>query len=89
MSRPFRFKREDETWADSYARACRKAGKIWVHVGLTFLFEVIAESMWRAMGWVCDERPNAADPHIKTRFQMEKYEMVAVYASIRCERGPV
>ena len=25
----------------------------------TAMSEVIAESMWRAMGWVCDQRPNA------------------------------
>ena len=27
--------------------------------GLTFLCEIIAESTWRSMGWVCDQRPNA------------------------------
>ena len=47
----FRFKREkDKTWADYYARTCRTAMKK-VQMGLSFLHEVIAESMWRAMGY--------------------------------------
>ena len=52
-------KQKEETWVDYYARACKTARKIWVQKGLTFLYEVIAESMWRAMGWSCDEKPNA------------------------------
>ena len=28
-------------------------------MGLPFLYEMTAESMWRAMGWVCDDGPNA------------------------------
>ena len=90
MNRLFRFKREkDETWADYYVRTCRTARQIWVQMGLPSLHEVIAESVWRAMEWVCDERPNAVIHTSKTRFQMEKYEMVAVHARIRYERGPV
>ena len=58
--RLFRFKRqEEETWVDYNARTCGTARKIWIRMGLPFLHEVIAGSMWRAMGWVCDERPNA------------------------------
>ena len=45
--------RKNDTGADNHARTCRAARKIWV------LYEVIAESMWRAMGWVCDDRLNA------------------------------
>ena len=33
------------------------ARKIWLKMGLPFLPEEIAESMWRAMGWICDENP--------------------------------
>ena len=60
MLRLFRFTREkEETLVDYYARTCKTARKIWVQMCLPFLYEVIAESMWRAMGWVCYERPNA------------------------------
>ena len=37
-------------------------------MGLPFLYEVIAESMWRAMGWACDERSNVAINTPKKRF---------------------
>ena len=33
-----------------------RSRKIWVQLGLLFLYEKIAESMWRAMVWVCDEK---------------------------------
>ena len=36
---------------------------------LLFLSEVIAESLWRAMGWVCDERPNAVMNTLKHVFK--------------------
>ena len=58
-------------------------------MGLPFLYEVFAESLWRAMGWVCDEGPNAVINTLKQVFQMEKHEMVAVHASIRNEKRPV
>ena len=38
------------------SHGCRK---IWVKMNLPFLSDVIAASTWRAMGWACDERPNA------------------------------
>ena len=60
MRRLFHFKQdEDETWADHYTGTARVARKIWTKLNQPFLSEVIAESMWRAMGWVCDQRPNA------------------------------
>ena len=34
-----------------FARTCRTARKIWVKMGLPFQYEVIAESMWRTVGW--------------------------------------
>ena len=37
--------------------------KIWM--GLPFLYQIIAESMWRAMGWVCDQRPTAVIESLK------------------------
>ena len=84
MGRHFLFKKEDETWSDYYTRTCR----IGREHGVTFVSEVIAESMWRAMGWVCDDRPNAAVDNLKHVFQMETYEMVAVHASIRDGKEP-
>ena len=42
-----------------------------------FLFEIIAESMWRAMGWVWDQRPNAVIDSLEQVFQGKKYSMVA------------
>ena len=33
-----------------------------------FVYEVIAESMWRPMGWVCDERANAVIDTLKIVF---------------------
>ena len=36
-------------------------------MGLPFLYEVIAERMWRAMGWVCDGRSNAVIDTLKKR----------------------
>ena len=41
------------------------ARKIWEQVNLPFLFEKIAESMWRAMRWVCDEKTNAVIDSLK------------------------
>ena len=60
MLRLFRFERQkEETLVDYHARACNTARKTWVQMGVPSLYEVIAGSMWRAVGWVCDERPNA------------------------------
>ena len=70
MSRLFRFKKQkEETWIDYYARACRTARKIWVQMGLPFLYEVIAESMWRARGWVWDGKANAVINTLKSVFR--------------------
>ena len=52
-------KEEDETWANYCTRAARVSSNIRVNIESPFLSKVIAESMWRAMGWVCDERPTA------------------------------
>ena len=58
-------------------------------MGFTFLHEVIAESMWRAMGWVCDERANAVINHLEKRLQKKKYKVVAIHADKNDERRPV
>ena len=34
-------------------------------MGSHFLYEIIAECMWRAVGWVCDQRPNAVIDSLK------------------------
>ena len=58
-------KRKNEAWSDYDARTCRKDKKRTVKMGLHFLYEVIAESMWRARGWICDDRPNAVADTLK------------------------
>ena len=66
MMRLFRSKRgKDETWVEYHPRCCKATRKIWIQMGLPFRFETIAESMWRAMGWVCDQRPNAVTDFLK------------------------
>ena len=63
MTRLFQFRRhKDDTWVDYHTRTCNLAREIWTKMGLPFLCERITENTWRAMGWVCDERPN--DPAI-------------------------
>ena len=59
MLRLFQFKtQKEDTWVDCHARTCKIARNIWIQMGLPFLCEVIAESMWRAVGWACYERSN-------------------------------
>ena len=60
MRRLYRFKKkEDETVIGYCIRTARAARTIWTKMKLPTLSEVIPESMWRAMGWVCNTRPNA------------------------------
>ena len=60
MSRLFRIKRhKEETWVGYHTRTCNMARKVWIQMGWPFLYEVIAESMWRTVGWAYDERSNA------------------------------
>ena len=69
MVRWFRFKRgKDETWVEFNTRCCKAARKIWIQMGLLFLYEILAENMWRAMGCVFDQRPNAAIVYLKQVF---------------------
>ena len=65
------------------------ARKIWVKMGFLFLYGLIADSMWRAMRWICDYKPTAVIDTLKHVFQLEKHEMVAVHASIWYETRPV
>ena len=58
MMRLFRFKKNDETWVAWNTRCCRTARKTWVHQGLPFLNGLIAENLWRAMGWTSGEGTN-------------------------------
>ena len=62
-------KEVDETWAYYCTRSARVAKKMWIKMKFQFLSEVIAESMWRAVGWVCDERPNAVINTLKQVFR--------------------
>ena len=80
MMRLFRFKRgTDETWVEFHIRCCKAARKIWIQMGLPFLNEFIAESMRRAVGWVCDQRPDAVVAPRETGFQVKKFSMVAYH----------
>ena len=61
MRRVLRFKkirkmRRGQIMAQGRARIVRQC---WTKMKRPCLSEVMAESMWRAMGWVCDQRPNA------------------------------
>ena len=49
------FVKGDDMCAHCFTRTATVARKIWTKMKLQFLSEVIAESMWRAMGWVCDQ----------------------------------
>ena len=70
MMRLFRFRRgKDETLVDYHTRCCKAARKIWIQMGLLLLYDLIAESMWRAMGWVCDQRPNAVVASLQQVFR--------------------
>ena len=52
MKRLFRLARKkDDIGITCNTRCCRTARKLWGHIGLTFVNELIAENLWRAMGW--------------------------------------
>ena len=66
----FRFKTgNDKTWVGFQTRSCKDARKIWIQLGLPFLYKIIAESLRRAMGWVCDQKPNAMIDSLKQVFR--------------------
>ena len=54
------------------------ARKIWEQMDLHFLYEKIAESMWRAMERVCDEKTNALIGSLTESEKVEEYDMVAI-----------
>ena len=59
----FRFRRRDaETWAGYSTKTARS--------------EVVAECMWRSVGWACDNRPNAVLEPLNPRLFLEKYMSV-------------
>ena len=70
MMRLFRFKRgKDETWVGYRTRCCKAARKIWIQMGLSVLYDIIAESMWRDMGWVCYQRPDTVVASLQQVFR--------------------
>ena len=78
-------KRQEETWCEYQTRTSIMARKIWVQMKFSFLYEKIAESMRRAMGWVCHEKTNTVlDTLMKV--YVEKYEMVAIPTQKNDER---
>ena len=70
MLRLFGFKRQrEETRVDYHTRTCNMTRKIWTEMGLLFLHEVIAESMWRAKRWACDEKSTAVIDTLKNVYE--------------------
>ena len=70
MLRLFRFKRhEDETWVLCHNGPCEMARKNMTQMGLLFQHEIIAESVWRAMGWACNEKSNTVINSIKKVYE--------------------
>ena len=51
--------KKEETWVDYQTRTSIMARKIWVKMKLLFWYEKIAESLWHAMEWACNEKENA------------------------------
>ena len=62
------WKKDDETLLGCCTRTASTARTIWKQLKLPFLSEAIAGSMWRAMGWICDQRPNAVLQSLKQFF---------------------
>ena len=62
-------KQKEETWVEYQTRTSIMARKIWVQMKLPFLYEKIAESMWRAMEWTCDGKENAVIDSLKKVYQ--------------------
>ena len=50
---------EDETLTGYCTRTARAVRTNWKKMKLPFLSEMLAESTWRAMGWISDPKPNA------------------------------
>ena len=70
MTKLFCLKRQkEETWVDYQTRTSIMARKIWVKLKLLFLYEKIAESMWRAMEWACNEKENLVMDSLKKVYQ--------------------
>ena len=57
--------------------------KIWIPMGLPFLYGVSAGSMWRAMGWVCGERPNAV---VNTLRNVNRWRSTSWWLSVQAKR---
>ena len=45
---------------------------------LHVLYEKIAESLWRAMSWVCHAKNDCSSRFLDESVLVEKYEMVAI-----------
>ena len=50
---------DDETCANYCTRAFRETRKTWTTMKLSFLSAEIVDDIRRAMGWICDQRPNS------------------------------
>ena len=55
---------------------------------LPFLSEVIAESMWRAMGCVCDGRPNAEINNLKQVFRWRSTKWLQSTEAVETKNDP-
>ena len=58
-------KTKEETWVEYQTRTSIMARKMWVQMGLPFLYGKAAESMWRALEWACNEKENAVIVSLK------------------------
>ena len=52
-------RKSEETIAQYCTRTARMARTILEKTKLLCLHAIVAQTMWRAMGWVCGQRPNA------------------------------
>ena len=61
------WKKDDETLLGCCTRTARMLRTIWKQLK-SFLSGAIAGSMWRSMGWICGQRPNAVLESVRQGF---------------------
>ena len=89
MRRLFRFKKkEDENFAGNCQRTARAARTIWTKMKPPFLSEVIAESMWRALGWACHPKPHADLTSLRHAFEWRSTQSWQDTKAINMEHDP-
>ena len=80
MTKVFRLKKQkEETWVEHQTGMSIMARKVWENMKLPFLYENISESMWHAMGWLCDEKTNAV---IDSLMEVNKWRCTTWWQSL-------